>query len=126
MYDEELERRVRKRVKAKAGFMKHFATYLVFVAFFFVLNAISSFGNWWWYWPALGWGLGVALHYVNAVGLPGTHEMLESWEIEETARELKKWRQNSERALPSGDSDSLDLPELEKEKRSSYDEEDFV
>ncbi len=127
MYDEEIEERVRKRVEAKAKFMKHFATFLVFAAFFFILNGITSgFAprNWWWYWPVLGWGLGVAIHYVNAVGFPGTHEMIERWEIEETARELKKRRKT--KALPEAEREGLDLPELERERHPNYDDEDFV
>lgn len=107
--------------------MRHFASYCIFVVFFFILNMITSPSTWWWYWPALGWGLGVALHYVNSFGLPGTEKMVEKWEIEETVREMKKYREAQNRALPPGtEVDSLELPNLKKGKQKLYDEEDYV
>ena len=47
-------------------FKRHLGTYLVMSLFFFVLNAVTSFGHWWFYWPMLGWGLGVALQGMEA------------------------------------------------------------
>ena len=46
-------------------FRRHLGVYLTMSAFFFILNAITSPGHWWFYWPMLGWGLGVALQGVN-------------------------------------------------------------
>ena len=47
-------------------FKRHLGVYLVMSVFFFVLNLVTNPGHWWFYWPMLGWGLGVALQGVNA------------------------------------------------------------
>ena len=127
MYDD-IEDKVEKRIKAKKGFMVHFGIYCAFVVFFFLINVFTSgFGDWWFQWPALGWGVGVASHYIGAFGFPGTEQMVEKWEMEETAREMKKWRSaRGKKSLPQPDRDNLELKELRREKDTLYDEEDLV
>lgn len=126
MYDD-IEHKVQKRIKARKGFMVHFGIYCAFVAFFFLINVFTTgFGNWWFHWPALGWGVGVASHYIAVFGFPGTNQMVEKWELEETAREMKKWRSARNKSLPQPDQDGLELRELKRQKESLYDEEDLV
>ena len=48
--------------------------------FFFLLNAVTAFGNWWFHWPIMGWGIGVLFHYLDVFGLPGVGQMSNSWE----------------------------------------------
>ena len=127
MYDD-IEEKVKKRIEVRKGFMIHFGIYCAFVAFFFLINVFTSgFGDWWFQWPALGWGVGVASHYIAAFGFPGTQQMVEKWEMEETAREMKKWRESSgKKSLPRAKRDELELRDLRREKESLYDDEDFV
>ena len=73
-------RRAKKRVKAQKEFYRHLTSYLVMGVFFFLLNAVTSFGNWWFYWPMLGWGIGILFHYFDVFGLPGVGEISKEWE----------------------------------------------
>ena len=70
--------KARKRVKKKKDFYSHLATYLAMGAFFLALNLLTAPGRWWFYWPMLGWGIGLAekredsnplLHYSLGCGL---------------------------------------------------------
>ena len=35
----------------------YLASYLTIITFLFILNMVTSPGNWWWFWPALGMGI---------------------------------------------------------------------
>jgi class 3 adenylate cyclase len=48
------------------AFQTHLRIYLVVVAFLVVIWALSGAGYFWPAWPAVGWGLGVAIHGVVA------------------------------------------------------------
>lgn len=56
----------RKRVREKLGFLKHFLTYIVVIAFLAVVNNTTWGGYQWWIWPALGWGVGIISHFFSA------------------------------------------------------------
>ncbi|MFN7118636.1 MAG: 2TM domain-containing protein, partial [Saprospiraceae bacterium] len=60
--------KARKRVRARKEFYQHLTSYVVMGIFFFLLNAVTSFGAWWFYWPLLGWGIGVLLPYFYVFG----------------------------------------------------------
>ena len=66
---EKMYREAQKRVKDKKSFYSHLASYLMMSIFFFVLNALTSFGDWWFYWPLLGWGIGLVMHYFRVFGV---------------------------------------------------------
>jgi len=61
MTDERYER-ARQHVKALRGFYIHFGIYLLVNAGLVVVNLLTSPGELWFYWPLLGWGIGVAVH----------------------------------------------------------------
>lgn len=44
------------------GFVIHFATYLAVNALLIIINLMTSPGQYWFYWPLLAWGLGIAGH----------------------------------------------------------------
>lgn len=52
----------KKKAAAEAGFFRHLVTYLVVNLFFFLLNWLTGRGEWWFYWPLLGWGIGLFWH----------------------------------------------------------------
>ena len=114
--------KARKRVKKKREFYQHFSTYLVISGFLFVLNAVTSFGNWWFYWPMMGWGIGVAFHYFDVFGIPGVGSMSEEWEEQAIEEEMQKMKR--ERG-PGGMDEHLDLKELEK-RPEKWDDSDLV
>ena len=61
--DETQEKKaVRKRRKRLLGYKIHLAVYGYTMLALLILNAITYDGAWWVIWPALGWGLAVALH----------------------------------------------------------------
>ena len=44
------------------GFVIHFAAYLAVNALLIVINLMTMPGKYWFYWPLLGWGLGIVGH----------------------------------------------------------------
>lgn len=56
-----------------ARLKRHAATFAVFAVFFVVLDLLTSGGRWFW-WPLMGWGLGLALHAVRLY-FPRDHEV---------------------------------------------------
>ena len=53
----------RKRVEVLKGFYTHLAVYLAVNLGLFVIDALQG-GAWWFFWPAFGWGIGLAAHAV--------------------------------------------------------------
>ena len=58
----------KKRVEEKKKFYQHLSTYVVMSIFFYMINYLSNPGHWWFYWPMLGWGVGLLFQYMNAYG----------------------------------------------------------
>jgi hypothetical protein len=55
-------------------FYRHLSIYLIFAAFFFLINLFTAPGSWWFFWPVLGWGIGVAFHFVGTFLFPTDEE----------------------------------------------------
>lgn len=47
--------------RRRKGFRSHLFSFVVVNAFLFAINALTP-GPWWFFWPLLGWGLGLAFH----------------------------------------------------------------
>ena len=58
---EKQEKQKAKRKKYLAGFYSHLATYSIIIGFLFTIDVLSGSG-WWFFWPMLGWGIGIAFH----------------------------------------------------------------
>lgn len=67
-------RKKKKRHYDPAGerrrFISHLGAYGGVICFLFIINMITSPDSLWFFWPALGWGLAVAIHAVN-IFIPG-------------------------------------------------------
>ena len=52
------------RAKALQGWIIHLFVYVVVNAGLLLINALTrgDDGSWWFYWPLLGWGIGLAIH----------------------------------------------------------------
>ncbi|VEN72674.1 XRE family transcriptional regulator [Candidatus Desulfarcum epimagneticum] len=64
------------------GFRRHFIQYAVVMMGLFILNAIKSPNHYWVIWPALGWGVGVLFHGLNAFNVfnfSGSNEKNAKW-----------------------------------------------
>lgn len=73
----------------RASFKKHLMTYLVMNAFFWAIWFLSGGfsrvfnGHWglpWPVWPALGWGIGLAFHYMDAYVTPKSNSVEQEYE----------------------------------------------
>ena len=61
--------------QARASFKSHLATYLIMSAFFWGVWYFTGGRDYndrlpWPVWPMLGWGIGIAFHYVSAYVTP--------------------------------------------------------
>ena len=66
--DEEEYKRAKKRVEALKGFYIHLGVYVLVNLFLFLLNIITAPDHLWFFWPLLGWGIGVVLHAASTFG----------------------------------------------------------
>jgi hypothetical protein len=64
------EARARRRLAAEKAFYVHLATYVAVIGGLFLIDAVTGPG-WWFYWPALGWGVGVLVHGAATFGIGG-------------------------------------------------------
>lgn len=65
MSDENLYKIAEKRADEKIGFYKHLLSFIIANACLFALNAITSFGEWWFYWITGFWGIGLLAHFLR-------------------------------------------------------------
>ena len=61
MADERYEK-AKKRVEEIKGFYTHLIVYIVINLGLFLLNFFTSRGEWWFFWPLMGWGIGLIFH----------------------------------------------------------------
>ena len=52
----------RKRVEEIKGFYGNLVSYIIVNIGILVLNLVTSPNHLWFYWPLLGWGIGVLIH----------------------------------------------------------------
>lgn len=80
----------REQVAAMRSFYTHLFTYLVVNLGLFLINYFSRGGNgpWWFYWPLLGWGIGLASHAFSVFGAYGLFGR--DWEEKQVKRLLEK------------------------------------
>jgi len=116
----------KKRVKKVKGFYSHFGTWLIFSAFFIILNFKTSPFDSWAIFPIMGWGVGVALHALGVFGLPGLgknwEERMIDKEMARLEQEAYERRQSKSGQLPYRadlPEDELELKEVRKEWRDS-------
>jgi len=142
MYEE-----ARERVKKKKDFYGHLTTYVIVGIFFFVLNMLTSPFDWWFYWPMLGWGIGLASHYFSAFGLPGAEALDEEWEQREIDREVRRleyrnkayrnneeeeemelndWREQERKVRAQREKEEQEQKEKEELKRRDWDDSELV
>ena len=61
-YQEERYFKARKRVEEIKGFYGNLIAYIVVNIGLLVINLLTSPNHLWFYWPMIGWGIGVAAH----------------------------------------------------------------
>lgn len=71
MKNNEAYQQAKKRVEIKLGFKIHVAVYVGVNLLLLMIN-LSTPGDYLWVkWPALGWGIGLLFHALNAYVFPG-------------------------------------------------------
>lgn len=68
--DRKLER-ARVIVRRKIGFLRHFFVFVVVLVGLAIINNVTYGGYQWWLWVALGWGVGVSIHFLTAFLIAG-------------------------------------------------------
>jgi len=72
----------KEKVEAEKKFYYHLGVYIVMSTFFVVLNLVTSPDALWFYWPMLGWGLGLLLQGVRVFTNAGFSKEWEDRRIE--------------------------------------------
>lgn len=60
------EQQALEYVRDLKSFYTNLATYAVVIPFLFILNHFTSPGYYWAWWPAMGWGLGLAIQGISS------------------------------------------------------------
>ena len=68
-FDIEKYNKAKKRVKEHKEFYSHLASYLVVIPFLIFINLYFSPKHIWFYWPMLGWGIGLFFHAVGVFNI---------------------------------------------------------
>ena len=71
-------------MKELKGFYTHATAFVLVNIGLFVINLLVG-GAWWFFWPLIGWGIGLGVHALNVFGFRG--ELGRDWEERKT-REL--------------------------------------
>ena len=67
--DKEKYENAKKRVKELKGFYSHLASYILIISFLCFINFRFSPEHIWFYWPMLGWGIGLFFHAVGVFNI---------------------------------------------------------
>ena len=84
--NEDIDRIARKRAGAKLGWYTHAVVYVVVNAFLFVISFEGFTHRPWSIYPALGWGVGLALHGLAVFLLGSGSDLRERLEQRERER----------------------------------------
>jgi len=83
--------RAKKRVDEIRGFYTHAIVYVCVNLVLFLINLFLSPGGWWFFWPLLGWGIGLFFHAMGTFvfdKFPG--KKWEEKKIEELMKDMDK------------------------------------
>jgi len=83
--------RAHARVQAIKGFYTHAIAFVVVNVALLALNALVG-GGWWFYWPLIGWGIGLGLHAFGVFGFGG-EPWGRDWEERKTREMMDKERE---------------------------------
>lgn len=89
--DREQYESARKRVKEIKEFYSHLLAYVVVNLFLMAVNLLTSPKHLWFFWPMLGWGIGITVHAMKTFNLMPF--LGKDWE----ERKLKEFMEEEER-----------------------------
>jgi hypothetical protein len=82
-------RKATRRVKELKGFYGNLTSYCLVIPFLMVLNLMTDSNHLWFFWPMLGWGIGIAAHAINTFGIG------KSWEEKKIRELMEEERKNT-------------------------------
>jgi len=116
--------RAKKIVKKKKAFYQHLGAYLAVNSFLVFIAIISGEPSAGFLVPAAGWGIGLAIHYLNTFGFPFTKGVMSpEWEDREVEKEMDKLEGFPEPPEPD---EELELKEFKKLRSEWSDDQEFV
>jgi len=71
MKEDEKYREAKERVEELKSFYIHLFVYIIVNIGLFLLNVLTSPDSLWFYWPLLGWGIGILAHAFSVFGMRG-------------------------------------------------------
>jgi hypothetical protein len=87
-HEREIYDKAKKRVEEIRSFYSHLFVYLAVNAGLFLLNIITSPRHLWFYWPLIGWGIGLSIHGLSVFG---TQRLLgKDWEEKKIKEIMEK------------------------------------
>ncbi len=96
-HEEERYYQAKKRVEEIKGFYGNLASYVLVNLFLMILNLATSPQYLWFFWPLLGWGIGVVFHAFSVFRISPFFG--KDWEerklkqfLEEEKRNADKWQ----------------------------------
>ena len=95
--EEERYQKAKKRVEEIKGFYGNLTAYIVVNIFFVVINLMTSPDHLWFYWPMLGWGIGVVFHglrvfnYMPFLGKDWEERKMKEY-MDEDERRKNEWK----------------------------------
>lgn len=66
--DEDKYLRAKKKVENIKGFYANLLAYCLVIPFLYFINYMTSPGYYWFWWPMLGWGIGICFHAFGVFG----------------------------------------------------------
>ncbi|MCP4571782.1 MAG: 2TM domain-containing protein [bacterium] len=94
MNDQAKYERARKKVEEIRGFYYHLLVYVLVNVLLFLTNILTSRGDWWFYWPLFGWGIGIAVHAFSIFA--GSGLWGRDWEERKIKQLMEKDRQQDD------------------------------
>lgn len=95
MEDEEYKH-ARERAQSLRGFYTNLISFAVVNLILFAINAITSPGNWWFYWVTIFWGIGLIFHALNVFSMSG--DAGREWEDRKTREIMDKDQERKKKA----------------------------
>ncbi|MFT5833323.1 MAG: hypothetical protein ACI97N_000950 [Cognaticolwellia sp.] len=124
-FEEEQYEAARNKVKLKKSFYRHLASYIIVGAFFFIMNMTTSPNDIWFHFPMMGWGIGLAFHYIRVFGVPYIGTLDNAWEEQEIEKELSKMKGRSRNTSKQLSSESHEIDELDLDNKYHFDKEEL-
>ena len=92
--ENEKYKKAKERMKEIKDFYGHLFVYIIVNIGIFIINYIVSPGTYWFYWVLIGWGIGLAVHWVQVFGVGKI--LGEKWE-EKKIKEIMKEMDDNEK-----------------------------